>query len=304
MNILILGSGYIGSTLADYLSNDSNNLIEIITRNISLQYSSNVIINNSDFLNEIDYKNKIQNSDIIINTIGTTAEYSKKYELESFKINLNAILLINKYALEKTNVIYLSTVWVYGDILDGFIDENNSTLGKSNYALARIQAENILLNSSKIIPFILRLSIVYGWPKNHNSNCWNLSINNFVKSAVENNYIKINTIGTQLRDNISILTVCKSIKYLLDNIFLTSPGIYNLSSSSSISIIDQAELIRNRVIFLLGRRNLKIVIGKIKIENNKNLVISHKKFSNLGFKFSNDMSTTIDDMINKLNIKK
>ena len=62
---------------------------------------------------------------------------------------------------------------------------------------------------------VFRLSNCIGAPKDINSNCWMLLVNDLCKQIIEHKKMKLNTNGKQLRNFITITDVCRVVNLFI-----------------------------------------------------------------------------------------
>lgn len=171
--LIIGGSGFVGSTLANYAINDYD---------IFLTYNKNKPINSNFQSFQI---NLLDNRDKIIDLIHTlkpnfivhTAAHSSVDLCETnhtlanelhIDVTKDIAIICNKI---NSKLIYLSTDAVF----DGNSIKNYSEKDKPNpvnhYGFTKLNAEKIILNASKQ-NVILRTAVIYGWHKKSRFSNW------------------------------------------------------------------------------------------------------------------------------------
>ena len=157
------------------------------------------------------------------------------------------------------------------------ISEKTLINPRNLYGLAKYVSEKYLgleVEEKKLL--ILRLPGYFGHGDNHNS-----VIGKFIKSAIQDKKIFINSSGKELRDYLFVDDFPLILSNLINqNIF----GIINLVSGKSSSIMDIAKYISK-----ILKKKIKIYIKK---DNNKELskfiFIKNKNFKNRNlYKFTN-----------------
>ena len=217
---------------------------------------------------------------IIFSSI-TKEKNSRKNFSKNLKMIQNVIECMNLSKIKK--IIYISSIEVYGERPILPITENTSVNPRNLYGLAKFASEELLrLHVSKKKLLTLRLPGYYGFGDKYRS-----VVGKFLKSAISNNKIIINTTGKELRDFLFVDDFPLILKNLISN---NNHGIFNLVSGKSNSIVSIAKFIGNLI-----DKNIKIqtnnkikIISKFKFKKNKDL-----KKTNL-FKF-----TKINDGIKK-----
>lgn len=217
----VIGKGYIGSNLINYLKSLKINPISITKENID-------IIEKEFF-------------DYIINCAGNSGDFRQKL-IETVESNVS----LNSYILEKAkikyNYIYLSSSRVYGfSNDDNFIFEEDSYNCYNNLNLDYIYdgskklAESLLINYSDSVNYkiaILRLSNVYGNFDFLDDTTLIKKIIRYKKESLNNLSVKENRYSK--KDYIHINDVVENITNILLKIKRTD--VYNLSYGKSYSI--------------------------------------------------------------------
>lgn len=217
----VIGKGYIGSNLINYLKSLKINPISITKENID-------IIEKEFF-------------DYIINCAGNSGDFRQKL-IETVESNVS----LNSYILEKAkikyNYIYLSSSRVYGfSNDDNFIFEEDSYNCYNSLNLDYIYdgskklAESLLVNYSDSVNYkiaILRLSNVYGNFDFLDDTTLIKKIIRYKKESLNNLSVKENRYSK--KDYIHINDVVENITNILLKIKRTD--VYNLSYGKSYSI--------------------------------------------------------------------
>lgn len=217
----VIGKGYIGSNLINYLKSLKINPISITKENID--------IIEKDFF------------DYIINCAGNSGDFRQKL-IETVESNVS----LNSYILEKAkikyNYIYLSSSRVYGfSDNDNFIFEEDSYNCYNSLNLDYIYdgskklAESLLINYSDSVNYkivIFRLSNVYGNFDFLDDTTLIKKIIRYKKESLNNLSVKENRYSK--KDYIHINDVVENITNILLKIKRTD--VYNLSYGKSYSI--------------------------------------------------------------------
>lgn len=244
-NVLITGGdGYIGSYLADFLNENGYHVV------ITSHRAENKEARFLDLLDEASIPGICEACDIIIHTA--------TYRPALIADNPRDALLANTFAARQIYLdavaggaklfIYFSTFWVYG-MSCGTIDESTVPNPKDDYSLTHWCAEAYLKQLSeryRLPVVVLRLTNGMGKPKWRTHN-WRLLINAACKSVVENQTIMVNNSGLQTRDFVALADICQAVDCIIKhhiNLQETIYEVYNVSSETSIRILDVALLIR------------------------------------------------------------
>ena len=173
ITILITGvNGYIGSKIANSLVEKNYEIIGIDLNSSNINFlvnKRNFKYFRADITDSKSFPNELKQANILIHCAALVHKRSKDLSRENyFKINYagtkNILSFLHKKWLKQ--IIFLSTVSVYGGLNQEIIqDENSAPDPEDFYGESKVAAENEIREFSKInrIPFtILRLTPVYG----------------------------------------------------------------------------------------------------------------------------------------------
>jgi UDP-glucose 4-epimerase len=184
------------------------------------------------------------------------------------------------------NIIYFSTIHVYGKNLKGTITEATRPIPVHHFAKAHLEAESIIESQTKkVVSVIVRCSNSFGAPYFENEKCWKLIVNDLCKSVFQNGKLIINSSGQDYRNFISVDYVVRAIYHLLElNNEKEIHNIYNLGSSTTVRIIDMARRIQKELKASFDYE-CTIETNKTSIESNNvgSFIFSTKKMEELGF---------------------
>jgi len=294
--ILITGGyGYLGGRLAQALQSDKNEIFlgSRVLKSIP-DWLPNCISLEVDFKKSISLVNACKNMDVVIHASGMSAIECASSPVSALECNgLYTARLAEAAAETKVKkFIYLSTAHVYAGILEGTIDENTSPKNLHPYASSHLAGEKSLLyiiSQKKIKGGVLRISNAFGHPANiDNKECWKLVVNEFCKAAVERRIIRIKNGGGNLRDFVPIDLLIGVVKSIINSKFSCGENnIVNLGLGESLSIIELAEIIRERCYKLYNYKPLIIGINKKKAHVKK---LKFKTIHNELIKRQNEVS--------------
>lgn len=251
--------------------------------------------------------------DIIIHLVSLDQHQSENNPNFISAINVLPIWnLLDKYSKKDRLVkfIYFSTIQVYGSVTNKEITEEYRPSPRNNYGLTHYMSENICNyynNKPNIISINIRLSNSYGSPVLFDSNCWNLVINDFCKTAFNEKKIKLLSDGSPQRDFIHSSDVYNAVELLvkkhqkeLDN------NTYNLSSGKTFTILEIAHIVKN-VFEDRYNTELKIMLPDNSISENpdkflnkQKCFVSNSKLKKLGFIVKTDLITGINEIFDYL----
>lgn len=239
LKILVTGaSGFIGNYVVDYLCNNSNHKIYVLTRDISkLEYKpwflkvtkieGDITENKKDWYNFLDRPDKL----IHLAWHGLP-NYNKSFHLTQNSINdFNFLTNLVKSGL--SDITITGTCFEYG-ILEGELKEEMATNPNNYYALAKDTLRKMLELFQSKYSFNLkwvRLFYTYGIGQNSNS-----VIPQLEKALNNSEHVFNMSGGEQIRDYLHV----KEVAINIVEIALQSKisGIINNCSNSPIKLVD------------------------------------------------------------------
>jgi len=300
--ILILGgSGYIGSRLANLLSKSYNVTILDLINNQWLNNTDIKVIDGDITQEAVIDKITETFYDVVINLISLDHHKSKIYSPAVVnKINvLPTWNLLFSFAKKSTLKRYInfSTIHVYEASPDGALVEEDSELNPSSvYGLTHIMSENITSyfnSTSNICAVNLRLSNSYGEPYFKNEGCWGLIINNLCLNAFKYQKIEIKTSLKNSRNFIHYLDIFEAVKLMIDSKRIKY-NCYNLCGDKSVGFEEVVKIIEEQYHSIFKKKLAISVSNKpIKVQNAE---YSNQRLKELKFR----METTIEHGINQV----
>ena len=304
MKILITGAfGYLGGRISSFFSSISEyEIILASTRAVKTPSSlKNIKVIQINWKDEESISNACTNIDVIIHAAGMNAQDCKINPEEALNVNgiYTARLVKNAILHKVKKIIYFSTAHVYSSPLKGIITEDVSPKNKHPYSTSNLAGENYVIQahlSSKLQGVVLRLSNCIGAPKDINSNCWMLLVNDLCRQIIVHRKMKLNTNGKQLRNFITITDVCRIINLFIGLNFRSNENtIFNVGNET-ISIKEMAEIIQKRCKLILGF-SPKLEINKEDNVQVENFQFKTNKLDNIGFKSQISYEKEIDDLL-------
>ncbi len=267
-NILVGGSGFIGSVLADKLSEKKESVLNI-SRHLDRQHPGveGRVLDVSD--RQALKANFPAGANVFILIGQNGVHFNKDREMSNLK---NLIIVLNKTRPKR--VFYLSSVLVYGERSTPAA-ESDATHPIEIYSRFKAAAEQILKENLRpeIALGIFRLANVYGNPKNR-------GFTDFVMRrlfAESSEQISVNGDGTQERDYIFIDDAVSAMLAIRDR-FDASDTI-NIASGKSYSLI---ELIKH-ISRLSGKVLPYAINGVLPTEVTKSRIANRKLREKYGF---------------------
>jgi nucleoside-diphosphate-sugar epimerase len=245
--ILVTGaSGYVGSSLCNYLDKKGNNTIKVSKKNIKNRVNLNLKLESS-------WEKIFEKSDKIVHLSAVTSLH--QCEKNRSKTNKENILPIKKLIVAakkinfKPHIIFASTATIYGSVRKYPVSEKKKVNPSSVYDNQKLTCENLLKNASKegiLRSTVLRFSNIYG-PSFSDTHFIDRGIlNKIINKAISGNNITIYGHGNYLRDYIYITDVISAIDYSL-RLQKKSFKIYNVGTQKYNSIKKVFNIIKKRI---------------------------------------------------------
>ncbi|PIS08168.1 hypothetical protein COZ61_00205 [Candidatus Berkelbacteria bacterium CG_4_8_14_3_um_filter_33_6] len=256
-NIVIGGSGFVGSKLCQALNKEGGSVLSIANSTNPEQKNINQEICD---VNEIIKLTKLlKGGENIFILIGQThPKFSKKNELNNIK---NIIRSIDIKITKK--IFYFSSIHVYGET-NQKVKENSLCCPVDEYGKFKLESEKLFLKIN-IPVIIIRPTNIYGNPGNKGF------IGIVFDGLFNNEILNINNGGKQKKDFIIIddlINALLAIKKLADK-----NDIINISTGKSDSIIDIVKIIEKvadrKIDYQLDKTIQKIEVKNNYIDNSK-----------------------------------
>ena len=147
---------------------------------------------------------------------------------------------------------------------------------------------------------ILRPSNVYGDFKSETGKRWSLVPSCFCKAALENNKINLLSSGKQKRDFVCLEDVFRFTYHLINNFTASKNKVFNLASGDVYSILELAELVKERYELKYGVTCELVIESTIPLDG-EDCSVSLNAMKNTGFKIHTNrratMQLTIDTLL-------
>lgn len=166
-------------------------------------------------------------------------------------------------------IIYISSIHVYGKNLIGSVDETIAPIPLLDYGRYHLVREKLLEEHAKVndISFLsLRMSNGFGAPANSNKSCWNLLINNLARSLVSHGRFIFNS-SSQISRDFFPLSIAEN--FLIELMSKSSPlpcKVLNFSMAHSLTL-EEASLKTTRIFSSLTGKTSEIVFLNQNDEN-------------------------------------
>lgn len=217
------GAGFIGSAVIRDLIKDGNDVVTV--DNLSTGSVENIhqdckFVEGDIFDQEIINQLDNERFDAIIHIAGqSSGEISFEDPVYDLRTNAQSTIMLLDYAKKSgcNNFIYASTMSVYGDQEDPYVDESTLLNPKSFYAVGKIASENYMkiYSSYGIRTTVLRLFNVYGVGQNM-TNMKQGMFSIFLAMALEGKHINVRGTKDRFRDFVYIDDVVRAFKLSID----------------------------------------------------------------------------------------
>jgi UDP-glucose 4-epimerase len=305
MVLITGGFGYLGGRVSEYLINCGYRVRIATSRKVpdSIEINSSFEVVLIDLQDSLSLEKACKDVSIVIHLAAMNAELCSQDTCKAELVNVNGTSnLINAAIKQKIKkFIYFSTAHVYCSPLQGKLNENSKPIPIHPYAKTHFLAENLIIDASNqklINGIVLRLSNGVGSPMHKDVNCWMLVCNDLCRQAVTNKTIKINSSRFLERDFIAISEISRIVEQIINTSNFKN-GIFNLSSGSSINLVDLAELVRERTQKILGfNPKIKFDIDKkLDLKIFESLNLENLKLKNYGYKILPGITSEIDGLL-------
>ena len=203
MRALITGGfGYIGAKLGEYLFQNGHEVVLGTQRILTApNWLPQVEVVNTIWNDEKELTRICQGFDVIVHAAGMNAKDCSNDPIRALEFNGLATTRILRSAIQSgiKKFVYLSTAHVYRNPLEGIINENTCPKNIHPYATSHLAAEFAISHEAlknRIGGISLRISNGIGAPKDSNSKCWKLLVNDLCRQAVTHGRLKL-----QLQEN-------------------------------------------------------------------------------------------------------
>ena len=235
------GLGYVGSWLTEYgLKKFDVTVLARKVKDVRIHGEFALIL--ADLANESELRKKLSGRefDYVIHAGSSNDAFVEGYSSLSYQVNAfgtrSLLRSLNLDALD--HFVYLSTYQIYGTY-SGVIDENTKPKPRNDYGLSHLLAEYFLQMDIQEKKYsILRMTNLYGCPKELDSSKWWLVHNDLSKSAFYHKEIKLSGNGKAVRDFIWMGDAVEATLQLLE--VPAQNETYNLSGEDTLSMYDIA----------------------------------------------------------------
>lgn len=296
------GLGYLGGRIAAHLLHSGFSVRLGTSRtdpavSLALQSADLKVID----LNSISsLRAAVRGSTAIIHLAGLNVDECARDPERAFIVNTLGTFNLVRAAIDENiaRIIYFSTAHVYGAPLTGEIDELSLPRPAHTYSITHRSAEDYILQASDAGRFsgtILRLSNAVGPPVSVEAKCWTLLANDLSRQVIESNELVLRSSGRQQRNFVAMNDIVTFVERMLDvrqNQF--TGQIINLGGLKSLTILEMAQMVRDRSWAILRQRPKLVVPDIVNDAYNEGFDFRIDKAQRLGFSPNTDIVSEID----------
>lgn len=228
MNILVIGgTGLIGQYLVRRLL-DLGHVVHVLTRDVRKVVPAHSLL--SPIIGDISKADWIEKSKInlalyhvvyhLAYAVTEDESYNRRVTFESVKMLLSNLERLRKIALQ--HFVYVGSVSVFGMVpKDAIVSESSEKKADSAYALNKIEASRLVLNSSaEFLTTVLHPTCVYDAQSNRINSYQDMLRSNYIVTLSggmgKNNIVHADDVASALVDCLHRLKTNKSEEYLIN----------------------------------------------------------------------------------------
>ena len=249
MKVLVTGgAGFIGSYVVDKLI-DSGIETKVLVSGFRSNNHPSIVNENATIVkgNLLDYNSLLsatKDVDIIFHIGGIVSHYCVKYPELTIDVNIKGTWNLREACIYNNvkRIIYASSSFVYGDVNENPINENDVTNPKDLLGVTKLSSEKILqsIYPHKIDYTILRLFNVYGG-RQYPDELYTSVLSTWIRKAINGESLEIHDNGTQSLDFTYVEDFADA--FMLSMNEKTKNEIFNVGSGKSISMNELAKLV-------------------------------------------------------------
>ena len=309
LKILVTGGlGFLGGRIAQHLLNEGHNVLVGTRNDIKLgdRFLDGARVVQTSWNDSAKLEEICAGVDLIIHASGMNAKDCLADAARALDVNAVATANLLQSAI-KQNVrryLYISSIHVYADNLQGEISEADCPANLHPYAASHRAAENTVFWAQKnglIDGIVVRFSNGFGVPTRRDANCWMLLINDLCRQAVEHKQLVLASNGMQSRNFIPISEMCSAIDFLACKLppehRVGQAGPINVGGQTSFSVLEMAKLIQSRCGSILGYEPELLVREQGGCAQNPQLDYKLNRLKALGYSHSHNPIEEIDSLL-------
>lgn len=297
-NCLILGAaGYIGSTLTDILlkNNFKVHAVDNFYKGtcdtlLSFVPNKNFSFSFGDVTNPADMERLLDKADVICLLSSLVGfPICRQYPALAKLTNIEGMRNVLAYRRNNSILIFPSTCSVYGNVENGYCDENHPTIPLSLYGETKLEAERLALSEDNTIVF--RLATAFG--VGHGMTRVNLLPNTLCYEAVINKSIVVYEEDFR-RTFLHVRDICNAFLYCINNFsdMYNKYRLYNVGNNDlNMSKKQLCEKIKEKT-------DCQLVYAPVNVDLDKrNYYTDFSRIYNAGWKPVVDIETGLDELI-------
>jgi UDP-glucose 4-epimerase len=309
MRILVTGGlGFLGGRIARHLLDEGHDVLVGTRRDIKSEEYPNqdAKVVQTCWHDTAKLEDICSGVDVIIHASGMNAQDCVRDPVGALHVNTLAPASILQAAI-KTRVrrfIYISTIHVYTDCLQGVISEACCPSNLHPYATSIRAAEDVVLcaqKSRRIDGIVIRLSNGYGVPIHHTVNCWMLLVPSLCRQAVETRRMVLASDGLQVRNFIPLQEICNVMDFLACRISLQrnvgEVGAINVGGKTTLTVLEMAKRVQSRCRSVLGFTPELVVGPRGNLSQSLELDFRIDRFLSLGYVHVYNPNEEIDRLL-------
>jgi UDP-glucose 4-epimerase len=253
--VLVTGAGgYVGQRLTCHLAADGLAVRALVRTPLSWPAGIEQVV--GDLVTDPGLAQSIAHGvDVVIHLAGANEQLAARHPEASVSDTVMAAEHMAHSDVER--IIYLSTVHVYGNLLTSgaLIREDMPPDPVHPYAVARLACEELFLHG-RAPAMIFRLSNGIGAPAHPESRRWSLVANELCREGAVTGRLTLRSPG-QWRDFIALSDVETVLTAVVGSATFR-PGVFNLASGRSITVLDLASMVQESFVKLGQPRPLLV----------------------------------------------
>ena len=250
------GLGYLGGQISVHLANHGWK-VRLTSRRTAEDvpdWAAGMEVVGADFSTKNDFSVLCRDVDAVVHLAALNAAQCAADPDLAKRVNVTGTRNLFDAAGGTKHFIYVSTAHVYGEPLEGVINEDIPPCPVHPYSETHLAAEEIVLTGDGPEGLVLRLSNAIGAPADAGADCWMLAANDLCRQAAARNDLSLRGNGLEVRDFVPLSDVCRTVDHFLgfDGDAL-EVRVFNVGGGS-MTMLALAERIAGRAKAVLGVR--------------------------------------------------
>ena len=260
MRLLVTGGlGYLGGRLVEYLRQKPEFSLRLLVRQVPPSLANWVQVMEvrlGDLTRPESLRGIGEGIDAVIHLAALNEVQCERDPIAALRVNVEGTLhLLEALGNSPRLLVFLSTFHVYGANGHGVVTEQTPLAPIHPYATTHAMAElhvGMVARQRRQGAVILRLSNSVGAPIRPGVDRWTLLVNDLCRQAVEQRRLVLRSSGLQVRDFVPMADVVRVFDFLFQQ-DLADVRTYNLGNSTSVSVLEVAQKVREIYARLYGQ---------------------------------------------------